>query len=95
MLEGLDLEGCTVIGDKGLSGAAIEQLVAGLGGLFLRPGRKDEAPRFGKLGGVRHWIEAIFAPLKDQPSLERHGAHTMGRLHARIAQRLLALAACV
>jgi hypothetical protein len=95
MLESLDLEGCTVIGDKGLSGAAIEQLVAALGGLFLRPDRKDEAPRFGNLGGVRQWIEAIFDQLKDQLSLERHGAHTMGGLRARIAQRLLAFAACV
>jgi hypothetical protein len=95
MLEGLDLKGCTVIGDKGLSGAAIEELVAGLGGLFLRPDRKDEAPRFGNLGGVRQWIEAIFAQLKDQLSLERHGAHTMPGLHARVTQRLLALAACV
>ncbi len=82
MLEGLDLEGCTVIGDKGLSGAAIEELVAGLGGLFLRPDRKDEAPRFGNLGGMRQWIEAIF----DQLSLERHAptrwaARTPGSLN--------------
>ena len=41
------------------------------------------------------WIEAIFDQLKDQLSLERHGAHTMPGLHARVAQRLLALAACV
>ena len=95
MLEEPRPEGCTVIGDKGLSGAAIEELVAGLGGIFLRPDRKDEAPRFGNLGGVRQWIEAIFDQLKDQLSLERHGAHTMGGLHARVAQRLLALGACV
>jgi hypothetical protein len=95
MLEGLDLGGYTVIGDKGLSGAVIEELLASLGGVFLRPDRRDEAPRFGDLGGVRQWIEAIFDQLKDQLSLERHGAHTMGGLHARVAQRLLALAACV
>jgi hypothetical protein len=95
MLEGLDLGGYTVIGDKGLSGVAIEELVAALGGVFLRPDRRDEAARHGNLGGVRQWIEAIFDQLKDQLSLERHGAHTMGGLRARVAQRLLALAACV
>lgn len=95
MLEAVALDGYTVIGDKGLSGAAIEALVAGLGGAFLRPDRRDEAPRFGNLGGMRQWIEAIFDQLKDQLSLERHDAHTMPGLRARIAQRLLALGACV
>ena len=95
LLEEVELDGYTVIGDKGLSGAEIEELVAGLGGAFLRPDRKDEAPRFGDLGGVRQWIEAIFDQLKDQLSLERHGAHTPGGLRTRVAQRLLALGACV
>lgn len=95
MLERVELEGYTVIGDKGLSGAEIEQLVAALGGLFLRPDRRDESPRFGSLGGVRQWIEAIFDQLKDQLSLERHGAHTMDGLCTRVAQRMLALGACV
>lgn len=95
LLEEVDLQGYAVIGDKGLSGAEIEELVASLGGVFLRPDRKDEAPRFGDLGGVRQWIEAIFDQLKDQLSLERHGAHTLGGLRARVAQRLLALGACV
>ncbi|HYX77864.1 MAG TPA: IS982 family transposase [Solirubrobacterales bacterium] len=95
MLDGIDLSGYTVIGDKGLSGAEIEELVALLGGAFLRPDRRDERPRFGSLGGVRQWIEAIFDQLKDQLSLERHGAHTMVGLCARVAQRLLALGACV
>jgi hypothetical protein len=95
MLERVELDGHTVIGDKGLSGTQIEELVAALGGAFMRPDRRDESPRFGDLGGVRQWIEAIFAQLKDQLSLERHGAHTMGGLCARVAQRLLALGACV
>ncbi len=94
LLGEVDLEGYTVIGDKGLSGEGIEGLVAGLGGAFLRPDRRDEAPRFGNLGSVRQWIEAIFDQLKDQLSLERHGAHTMAGLCARVAQRLLALGAC-
>ena len=95
MLERVELDGYTVIGDKGLSGAEIEQLVAALGGAFMRPDRRDEKPRFGNLGGVRQWIEAIFDQLKDQLSLERHGAHGIEGLCARVAQRLLALAACV
>jgi hypothetical protein len=95
LLEEVELGGYTVIGDKGLSGAVIEELVAALGGAFLRPDRRDEAPRFGNLGGVRQWIEAIFDQLKDQLSLERHGAHTLPGLRARVAQRLLALGACV
>jgi hypothetical protein len=95
MLEGGELRGYTVIGDKGLSGAEIEGLIACLGGAFLRPDRRDETPRNGSLGAVRQWIEAIFDQLKDQLSLERHGAHTMGGLCARVAQRLLALGACV
>jgi hypothetical protein len=95
MLAGIDVEGYTVIGDKGLSGADIEELVRALGGLFLRPDRRDERPRFGNLGGVRQWIEAIFDQFKDQLSLERHGAHTMAGLAARIAQRLLAMGAAV
>ena len=95
MLEQVELEGYTVIGDKGLSGAEIEQLVACLGGAFVRPDRRDEAPRNGSLGAIRQWIEAIFDQLKDQLSLERHGAHTMPGLIARVAQRLLGIGAVV
>jgi hypothetical protein len=95
MLDGMDLGGCTVIGDKGLSGAEIEELVANLGGAFIRPDRRDERPRFGSLGPIRQWIEAIIDQLKDQLSLERHGAHTPRGLWARVVQRLLALGACV
>ena len=95
MLERVELEGYTVIGDKGLSGADIEELFRALGAVFLRPDRRDEVPRFGSLGGCRQWIEAIFDQYKDQLSLERHGAHTMAGLCARVAQRLLAFGAVV
>lgn len=95
LLEGIDLRGYTVIGDKGLSGAELEELVASLGGAFLRPDRRDERPRFGPLASLRQWIEAIIDQLKDQLSLERHGAHTLSGLCARVAQRLLALGACI
>lgn len=84
-----------MIGDKGLSGAELEELVRSLGGAFLRPDRRDQEPRFGPLASVRPWIEAIIDQLKDQLSLERHGAHTLPGLCARVAQRLLALGAAV
>ena len=52
-------------------------------------------PGSGNLGGVRQWIEAIIDTLKDQLSLEHHGAHTIQGVWIRVAQRLLALATAV
>jgi hypothetical protein len=85
--------GQVVLTDKGFAGEEFEQLVASLGGQLLRPDRKDEQPRFGSLGGIRQWIESIIQTSKGQLSLERHGARTLQGPIARIAQRLLALAA--
>lgn len=93
MLRRVELEGYTVIADKGFAGEEFEALMAELGALFLRPDRKDEQARFGGLGGVRQWVESIIDTIKGQLSLEEHGAHTMPGLITRIAQRLLALAA--
>ena len=93
MLERVDLEGYTVIADKGFAGEEFERLMAELGAIFLRPDRKDEPRRFGRLGGICQWVESIIDTIKGQLSLERHGAHTMPGLISRIAQRLLALAA--
>jgi len=93
MLARVQLEGYTVIADKGFAGEEFEALMAELGAIFLRPDRKDEKARFGGLGGVRQWVESIIDTIKGQLSLERHGAHTMPGLISRIAQRLLALAA--
>ena len=59
----------------------------------MRPNRKDEPRRFGSLGGMRQWIKSVFQTLKEQLSLERHRARTLGGVVARVAQRLLALAA--
>ena len=95
MLRRVDLHGYTVIADKGFAGADFEALMAELGAIFLRPDRKGEPARFGKLGGVRQWIESIIDTTKGQLSLERHGAHTMNGLITRIAGRLLALAAAI
>ena len=93
MLRRVELDGYTVIADKGFAGEQFEQLMAELGAVFLRPDRQDETPRFGRLGSVRQWVESIIDTIKGQLSLERHGAHTMPGLITRIAQRLLALAA--
>jgi hypothetical protein len=93
MLRRVELDGYTVIADKGFAGEAFEALMAELGAIFLRPDRTNEHPRFGPLGGVRQWIESIIDTIKGQLSLERHGAITMPGLVTRIAQRLLALGA--
>ena len=85
--------GQLVVCDKGFAGAEFEQLVASFTCQLLRPDRKDERSRFGSLGGIRQWIESIIETTKGQLSLERHGARTLPGLIARIAQRLLALAA--
>jgi hypothetical protein len=87
--------GMVVLADKGLAGRAFAQLVAELDAMLVRPDRADEPDRFGDLGGVRQWIEAIIDTLKDQLSLEQHGAHTIQGVWIRVAQRLLALAASV
>jgi hypothetical protein len=93
MLARVKLDGYTVIADKGFAGEQFEALMTELRAIFRRPDRKNEPPRFGKLGGIRQWIESIIDSIKGQLSLERHGAHTMPGLIARVTQRLLALAA--
>jgi hypothetical protein len=95
LLERVLQPGQIVIGDKGFAGADFEQQVAALGGLMLRPDRKNEQPRFGSLGSIRQWIESTFDTLKDQLSLERHGGRTLTGLVSRIARRLLALTAAI
>jgi hypothetical protein len=87
--------GWIVLGDKGFAGADFEGHLAGLGALLVRPDRKGEPRRFGSLGGMRQWVESAFDTLKDQLGLERHGGRTLGGVFVRVAQRLLALAACI
>jgi hypothetical protein len=91
----LDLAGLVVIGDKGVAGELFEAQVNALGAHLQRPDRRDEPHRFGSLGPIRQWIEAIIGMLKDQLGLERHRGRTRPGVHARVAQRLLALAAAV
>jgi Transposase DDE domain len=93
MLERVDLDGYTVLADKGFAGVEFEQIMASLGARFLRPDRKDEPHRNGSLGSVRQWIESTFWTCKGQLALERHGGRTLPGLCVRVALRLLALAA--
>ncbi len=44
---------------------------------------------------IRQRVESIFWTCKDILTLERHGARTLTNLRVRIAQRFLALAACI
>ena len=93
MLARVELDGYTVIADKGFAGEEFEALMAELRAIFMPPDRKDEQARFGNLAGIRQNVESIIDTIKGQLSLEQHGAHTMPGLQTRIAQRLLALAA--
>jgi hypothetical protein len=93
--QGVLRPGMVVLADKGLAGRQFQALVGELGATLARPDRADESHRFGCLGGVRQWVEAIFDTLKDQLGLEQHGAHTPQGLWVRVAQRLAALAAAV
>jgi hypothetical protein len=95
MLERVPLAGHTVIADKGFAGGEFEAFMAARGARFLRPDRKDEPARFGRLGSVRQWIESVFWTCKGQLGLERHGARTIPGLATRIALRLLTLAAAL
>jgi hypothetical protein len=92
---GLLCGGEIIVGDKGFSGQEFEQIVCGFDATLIRPDRKDEQPRFGKLGGIRQWIESIIDTTKGQLSLELHGGHIPEGVWARICQRVLALAAGV
>lgn len=93
MLERVELEGYTVVADKGFAGEDFEAHMAGVGANFLRPDRKGEPHRHGSLGPVRQWVESVFWTAKGQLSLERHGGRTLHGVCVRVALRLLALAA--
>jgi Transposase DDE domain len=87
--------GETIICDKGYAGNEFEQAVHALGATIIRPARKDEPASSIHLAPIRQRIESVFLTCKDLLSLERHGARTTRNLRARIATRLLALAACI
>ena len=87
--------GQVLIVDKGLAGAEVDRHLADLQALLVRPDRLDEPARFGSLRPVRQWVESVIDTLKGQLGLEQHGGRTLAGVQARVAQRLLALAACV
>ncbi len=62
---------------------------------LIRPDRKDEPARFGKLARCRQWIEAMIDTLKVQLALEDHGGRALAGVYARVAARPLALAAVI
>ena len=64
-----------------------------LGKLIVRPARKNEPDRGVHLAPIRQRIESVFLTFKDLLTLQRHGTRTTRNLRARIATRLLALAA--
>ncbi len=88
--------GQVILGDKGFAGREFEAFVReDLGAHLIRPDRRGEPARFGKLARYRQWIEAVFDTLKGQLTLEQHGGRTLAGVYARVAARLLALAAAI
>jgi Transposase DDE domain len=85
-----------VIADKGYAGTDFEHTVTErFGARILRPRRADEPGRGPHLAPIRQCIESIFWTLKDRLGLEHHRARSLHGLRARIAAKLLALAAGV
>ena len=96
MLERVNRNGpLTVIGDKGYNGTEFKAKAASIQVTILRPVRKDERGQGPHLAPLRQRIESIFQTFKDILTLERHGARTLHGLRARIATRLLTLAAAI
>jgi hypothetical protein len=87
--------GETLIGDKGYAGREFAAAVRDLDATIVRPARKDEPDSHLHLAPIRQRVESIFWTCKDIFTLERHGARTLTNLRVRIAQRFLALAACI
>lgn len=88
--------GQVILADKGFAGRDFERFITQeLRCHLVRPDRKDEKPRHGKLARCRQWIEAVIDTLKGQLSLESHAGRTPAGVFARTAQRLLALAAAI
>jgi Transposase DDE domain len=88
--------GQVIVGDKGFAGREFETFIADeLDAHLVRPDRKDENPRYGKLGAMRQWVESVFDTLKGQLTLEQHGGRTLPGVYSRVAARLLALVAAI
>jgi Transposase DDE domain len=88
--------GDVILGDKGFAGTEFEAFLREeLGALLVRPDRTDEPARFGRLARVRQWIESVIDTAKGQLTLEEHGGRVLAGVYARVAARLLALAAAI
>jgi Transposase DDE domain len=87
--------GLLIVADKGYAGREFEDSVRQLGATLVRPDRRGERQRFGKLGWFRQRIESVNDTLKGQLGLEEHGGRTHTGVAVRVAQRLLALTAVV
>jgi hypothetical protein len=95
LLPRTDVRAQVILGDRGFVSRELEAQIKALDGLLVRPDKRREKPRFGSLAHTRQWIESIFATLKGQLSLDRHGARSAESLTTRVLQRLLALAAAL
>jgi hypothetical protein len=87
--------GTTVVTDKGLSGAEVDEFFAGLDLTLVRPARRDEKTPRPFPNWLRQRIEAIIWTLKNQLGLEHHNARVPAGLWTRVLQRLLALNAVI
>jgi hypothetical protein len=88
--------GEALVCDKGYAGSEFEQAVAErFGARVLRPSRADEPDNGLHLSSIRQLVESVFWTLKDRLGLERHRARTLAGIRARVASKLLALAAGV
>ena len=86
--------GEAIVCDKGYSGREFATTCAErFSAIVLRPRRKDEPAQPVNVSKLRQRVESIFWTLKDRLGLERHRARTLTGLRARIAAKLLALAA--
>jgi hypothetical protein len=85
-----------IVCDKGYAGREFaDEVEARFAAEVLRPARRDEPDSPIHLAMIRQRIESVFWTLKDRLGLERHRARTLAGLRARIASKLLALAAGV
>jgi len=87
--------GETIVCDKGYAERVFAEAVARLGATVAHPPRRTEPQAGPHLAPIRQRIESVFFTCKDPLSLKRHGARTPRNFSARIAIRLLVLAACI
>jgi len=77
--------GLLIVADKGYAGREFEDFVRQLGATLVRPDRRGERQRYGKLGWFRQRIESVNDTLKGQLGLEEHGGRTSRGVVVRVA----------